>query len=309
MEAVMKKPSLPSRPNLDYLRSTAKPLPADLQAGKRGAVKTFIAYLPAAKSLKPAAVRTAGFRLADAQSAIARKSGFANWPGLARHVEALRALEGQWTFVSLEIEGATMPTPPFPAAQILIDGDRFRMESPDGTYEGAFNIDVEQDPPHIDIEFVEGPEAGEWSYGIYTLEADELTLCLGLTGSRRPQRFATKAGSGAALERLRRVSSAPPGGLDRGKHKEHCAAEGGAALERLRRVSSARPVSVTGGKHRTLGAAKAVAPSAVDESAFTLNMSPLLEKLQGDWLPLSLITNGTPLQSTFLPYGSRNQTG
>ena len=275
----MKKPSLPSRPNLEYLRSTAKALLSDLRAGKTEAVKTFIAYLPAAKSLKPAAVRSAGFRLADAQSAIARKSGFASWPGLARHVEELRGLEGQWSFVSLEIEGAPMPAPPFPAAQILIDGDRFRMESPDGTYEGTFNIDVEQDPPHIDIDFVEGPEAGEWSYGIYRLERDELTLCLGLTGSPRPQRFATKSGSGAALERLRRMSSA-------------------------------RPVSVTGGKRTALGGAtKLVTPAPVDESAFTVNMSPVLERLQGDWLPVSLIANGTPLQSAFLAYGSRHQTG
>jgi uncharacterized protein (TIGR03067 family) len=277
MEAIMKK-SLPSRPNLDYLRSTAKTLLSDLRAGNPEAVKTFIAYLPAAKSMKPAAVRTAGFRLADAQSAIARKAGFASWPGLARHVEQLRGLEGQWSFISLEIEGAPMPAPPFPAAQILIDGDRFRMESPDGTYEGVFNIDVEQDPPHIDIEFVEGPESGEWSYGIYTLERDELVLCLGLTGSGRPQRFMTRSGSGAALERLHRVSSA-------------------------------RPAGITGGKRTTPGAAHIAAPAAADESAFELNMTPLLKTLQGDWLPVSLITSGTPLQSTFLAYGSRHQTG
>ena len=43
---------------------------------------------------------------------------------------------------------------------MLIDGDRFRTESPEATYEGVFNIDVEADPHDIDIEFVEGPEAG-----------------------------------------------------------------------------------------------------------------------------------------------------
>jgi uncharacterized protein (TIGR03067 family) len=74
-------------------------------------------------------------------------------------------------------------------------------------------------------------------------------------------------------------------------------------------VSAARPASVTGGKRTTAGATKVVAPAAVDESAFTVNMSPLLEKLQGDWLPVSLITNGTPLQGAFLAYGSRHQTG
>jgi len=271
--------SLPSRPNLEYLRSEAKTLLANLREGKAQAAKEFIEHLPAARSLKPAAVRAAGFRLADAQSVIARKSGFANWPGLARHVEQLRALEGQWAFTSLETDGAPMPVPSHPAAQLLIDGDRFRMESPEATYEGVFTIDVERNPPQIDVEFVEGPETGEWSYGIYTLDHDTLTMCLGLTGAPRPTRFATSKGSGHALERLVRVSSA-------------------------------RPAAVTGGKRTTSAAAKTAAQSTIDESVFTGQaMTALLEKLQGEWRPLSLVTNGSPLQSTYLPYGSRTQTG
>src|SRR6185295_13181269 len=95
-------------------------------------------------------------------------------------------------------------------SKLLIDGDRFRMESPEATYEGVFNIDVEADPPLIDIEFVEGPETGNWSYGIYRLDGDDLTFCLGLTGAPRPTRFATGPNTGHALERLRRVSGARP---------------------------------------------------------------------------------------------------
>jgi uncharacterized protein (TIGR03067 family) len=279
----VKKPSksLPSRPNLEYLRSEAKTLLANLRAGHADAVKTFIAHLPAAKSLKPSAVRAAGFRLADAQSVIARKSGFANWPGLARHIQQLRALEGQWSVVSLELEGADMPVPSVPVPRLLIDGDRFRMESPEAIYDGVFNIDVEQEPSHIDIEFIEGPESGEWSYGIYTLDADDLTMCLGLTGSPRPKRFATTKGSGHALERFRRVSSDRPTNVTGGKRNE--------------------PVSP---KRQREGG-----PPTIDESAFRQKMTPLMKKLQGDWLPVSLVTNGTPLQSAFLAYGSRSQNG
>jgi hypothetical protein len=40
---------------------------------------------------------------------------------------------------------------------VLIDGDRFRTESPDATYEGVFNINVESQPHEIDVEFVAGP--------------------------------------------------------------------------------------------------------------------------------------------------------
>jgi hypothetical protein len=83
--------TLPARPNLDHLRRQAKVLLAQLNDGDAAAAKTFIAHLPQAKGMKPAAVRKAGFRLADAQSAVARKSGFASWPALSRYVEQARS--------------------------------------------------------------------------------------------------------------------------------------------------------------------------------------------------------------------------
>ena len=49
-------------------------------------------------------------------------------------------------------------------SRILIDGDRFRTESPEATYEGVFNINVEAQPHEIDIEFIVGPEAGEFEF-------------------------------------------------------------------------------------------------------------------------------------------------
>src|SRR5262245_32653724 len=100
---------LPSRPNLDHLRKQSKTLLANLAKGDAAAAKTLIAHLPAAKGMTPAQVRKAGFRLADAQSALARQTGFASWPALARHVQHLRALEGEWQIVGLEIDGAALP--------------------------------------------------------------------------------------------------------------------------------------------------------------------------------------------------------
>ena len=247
---------LPARPNLDHLRSQAKKL---LEEKRR------------------TGEARAGFRLADAQLEIARKSGFASWPGLARHVEQLRSLEGEWSFASLEVDGAAMPAAGFGAAKMLIDGDRFRMESPEANYEGIFNIDVEQNPPHIDIEFVEGPEAGEWSYGIYQLEGDALTICLGFTGASRPEAFATKKDSGHALERLHRISKA-------------------------------RPADVTGGTPPAAKPSKK-AERAADESLFTLKMTPLVQRLQGEWVPVSLVTDGKPMDEKWLAYGRRTQTG
>jgi uncharacterized protein (TIGR03067 family) len=173
-------------------------------------VSTILQHFPAAKNLTAAQVPGMPFRLADAQSAIARKTGFASWPHLARHVEQLRALEGIWSFDYLEIDGSAIPSSALTASRLLIDGDRFRTESPEANYEGIFNINVEADPHEIDIEFIEGPEAGNWNYGIFRFEGDELKLCLDMNGKTRPEKFGTSLGSGRPYEILKRTSNLRP---------------------------------------------------------------------------------------------------
>jgi uncharacterized protein (TIGR03067 family) len=269
---------LPARPNLDHLRGQAKALLAQLASGNAAAVGAFIEHLPAARGMKPAAVRAAKFRLADAQSVVARQSGFTSWPVLARHVEQLRGLEGEWRIARLEIDGNALQPAFIEHSRILMDGDRFRTESPGGTYEGIFTIDTETTPPHFDIHFISGPEAGQWSYGIFKLEgADELTLCLGLVHSPRPTAFATQPGSGHALEHLRRTSAA-------------------------------RPADVTGGTPPP--PEPAAAPVAREAaSAFDVPITPLLERLQGTWSALELVTGGKPMPEEWLAHGSRTMTG
>jgi uncharacterized protein (TIGR03067 family) len=264
---------LPARPNLDHLRRQAKALLSALEARDSEAVATILGHLPAAKSMTAQQVLATRFRLADAQSAIARKSGFASWPHLARHVEQLRALEGTWVFAGLEIDGSSMPAGALKASRLLIDGDRFRTESPEANYEGVFNINVEAQPHEIDIEFVEGPEAGNWNYGIFRLEGDQLELCLDLNGKPRPGAFRTSPGSGHAYETLTRSSSA-------------------------------RPEAVTGG---TAPVAQPSAP-AQDSAGFEFIESPTLTKLQGQWTAVKIVRDGQELPAMMLRTGLRSAT-
>jgi uncharacterized protein (TIGR03067 family) len=203
---------------------------------------------------------------------VARQNGFAGWPGLARYVERLRSLEGTWAFRSLQVDGHAMPAGP--QSQLLIDGDRFRMESPEATYEGVFDIDVEVTPHTIDVDFVEGPEAGERSRGIFTLDGDRLTICIGFAGVARPTAFVTTPGCGHALEELARTTNA-------------------------------RPAGVKGGTPQP----PAPAPPQGDPSAFTGEVTPTLAKLQGEWLPTELVSSGKALAPAMLAYGSRSMSG
>jgi uncharacterized protein (TIGR03067 family) len=246
-----------------------------LREGDAQAAKTFAKHLPEAATLSPKQVRERGFRLADAQAVIARKTGFAAWPGLARHVDRLRRMEGTWNFISLEVDGQPVPSSMFGNSLMLIDGDRFRMESPEANYEGVFTIDVESEPHRIDIDFIEGPESGNRCEGLFQLEGDRVTFCLGLVGASRPERFATAKGSGHALEVLVRADSARPSGVDGGTPS----------------VATAKPAQVA------------------DANSFKAAVTATTEKLQGEWVPLELVTSGAPLQASYLPYGSRTHTG
>jgi len=268
---------LPARPNLDHLRKQAKTLLADLKRGTPSAAKSFIAHLPAAKKMSPARVRAAGFRLADAQSVVARSAGFDSWTDVVRHVEQLKGLEGEWRFVALQVDGADMPAGALTESRLLIDGDRFRMESPEGAYDGHFTIDAAAEPMRIDINFVEGPEAGNSSEGIFEITGDQLTMCIGVVGASRPKSFSTRPGSGHALERLRRASA-----------------------ERQRRV--------TGGTPQSESQSQPAAP-AVDVKAFDVEMTPLLRRLEGEWAAVALVRDGIVTREDWLPFGSRIGAG
>jgi uncharacterized protein (TIGR03067 family) len=263
--------NLPSRPNLDHLRRQAKALLAALEAGEAEAVSTILNHLPSAKGMTADQVVQMHFRLADAQSAIARKTGFASWPHLARHVEQLRALEGTWSFARLEIDGNTIPVSALGASRILIDGDRFRTESPEATYEGIFNINVEAQPHEIDIEFVAGPEAGNWNFGIFRLDGQQLEVCLDINGKPRPAEFGTSPGSGHAFETLNRSSQA-------------------------------RPDNVTGGTPSACPQSQPVQECV----GFDYVESPTLAKLQGQWTPTKIVRDGQELPKMMLSTGLRS---
>jgi uncharacterized protein (TIGR03067 family) len=267
--------TLPARANLDHLRGQAKKLLAGFAAGDADAIRAFSEHLPAARDVAPSKLRATKLKLSDAQSVIARQAGFASWPVLVRHVEQLRSLEGEWQIARLEVDGNEVPQAMLGASRILIDGDRFRTESPGGNYEGIFTIDTESDPPHFDIHFVAGPEAGNDSLGIFRIDGpDDFTLCLGLVHASRPKSFATSAGSGHALERLQRTSKA-------------------------------RPENVRGG---TPPPPRPSAPRG-DAATFEVALTPIYQALQGEWSAVELVADGKRMEGAWLAYGARTMTG
>ena len=113
----------------------------------------------------------------------------------------LDKLQGTWTIVSLEMDGMSMPCG---GAQIAIAGDSFTTSGMGATYNGKVTVNAATSPKSFDLLFLDGPEKGNTSLGIYELKGDTWKICLTTRGSVRPAEFAAPPGTGIALEVLQR---------------------------------------------------------------------------------------------------------
>jgi uncharacterized protein (TIGR03067 family) len=180
----------------------------------------------------------------------------------------IKALQGKWTIVSLEMDGQTMEGP---SAQVVVKGDRFTAISMGASYEGVVEVDATRTPKEFNLVFTEGPEKGNTNRGIYELDGDAWRLCLNTTGGQRPSEFATTPGSGLALETLRRHGATGP--------------EGSPASIPQPRAKAAKG-----------GTAGVQVPAPEGEPA---------PELAGEWSMGSCVMDGRPLETEFLKYGKR----
>ncbi len=118
--------------------------------------------------------------------------------------EELAKLQGAWSIVALEVDGATMPENSVRGSQIVVKGSTFDTISMGATYQGKLKIDAAKTPKTLDLIFEAGPEKGNRALAIYELDGDTWRICLTVTAKTRPKAFATTPGSGLALETLKR---------------------------------------------------------------------------------------------------------
>jgi len=119
----------------------------------------------------------------------------------------MKKLEGAWTVVTLEVDGREMPAGD---AQIVVKGSRFTTTGMGAVYRGTLRVDTKVTPHTLDMVFTAGPEKGNTNRGIFEFDRDSWKLCLNMTGGARPSSFATKPGSGLALETLQRLKATRP---------------------------------------------------------------------------------------------------
>ena len=79
------------------------------------------------------------------------------------------------------------------------------IQGKDKEHKGTFKLDASKKPKQIDITPTDGDEKDKVIHGIYSLEKDELKICIARGDKERPTEFESKEGSGHMLVTLKRA--------------------------------------------------------------------------------------------------------
>jgi uncharacterized protein (TIGR03067 family) len=121
----------------------------------------------------------------------------------------LELAQGTWVVVSVEADGKLLPKEAgdefVKKVELVVTGNKVAVKIPAELLKGkeaptiSFTIDPKTRPKSVDIKVRE--RGNEFNYkGIYSLEGDKLTLCIGVGGNpERPTDFTTKVGSNRML--------------------------------------------------------------------------------------------------------------
>jgi uncharacterized protein (TIGR03067 family) len=130
--------------------------------------------------------------------------GFAVVAGLTRAAPALEKdeekIQGHWKVQSATVAGIEGPAEVLKKIDYSFKGDTVFRNCGATKQEGTFKLDASAWVKTIDIQSEKMLE-----HGIYKLDGDNLTICLGEPEEARPAEFESKAGSRRVLIVLTRV--------------------------------------------------------------------------------------------------------
>jgi uncharacterized protein (TIGR03067 family) len=143
----------------------------------------------------------------------------------------LAKLQETWQLISAETNGKKMPEDQVKQIRVKIERDHHTVTFGDQVVarEVKFTLDPKTEPKSIEDTLSEEPNKGKKIRGIYLLDGDTLTSCVGAIDAPRPTEFSSKPGSGQSLRKFKRVKPNPVAKSDNTEEanaKEYRAFEG-----------------------------------------------------------------------------------
>jgi uncharacterized protein (TIGR03067 family) len=109
-------------------------------------------------------------------------------------------LEGNWSMVSGERDGQTLPDDIVKQAKRASKDGETTVSIGDQVFlKAKFTIDPTKKPKTIDYTVTEGDNKGKKMLGIYELDGDTVKFCFATPDKERPTDFTTKEGSERTL--------------------------------------------------------------------------------------------------------------
>ena len=97
--------------------------------------------------------------------------------------DELEHFEASWKFVSIDVEGNSVPAERFQEDRLILKGKEFTSTVQGNTTHGTFKINPTASPKTIDITFTDGPGKDNTQKGIYELDGDKQKICWAAPGN------------------------------------------------------------------------------------------------------------------------------
>jgi uncharacterized protein (TIGR03067 family) len=117
-----------------------------------------------------------------------------------------KAIQGVWSYESMEWNGKKIPAEQIKESTITIEGNKFTVKrGKEVAQAGTLKFDSIKSQKIFDATVTEGEGKGSVMLGIYKIDGDSITVCMNYSGTERPTAYKTAEQSESVLVTAKRA--------------------------------------------------------------------------------------------------------